>query len=308
VDFSRSVHYRAEFQGVADSEALAATDNYIAAGVAMLPGNGRVTKSVVPVAVATGYQVTVTLTSSVPTIFLGKAMPSLAMTVTSVALNPHPYGHFCAGAVDVATGLCDAHASAFSASAADTNTVYWYKVSSNGGIPADADMTQLWTNKAGVTNNPAPIPLEAGDKIGCAMRNTIGNYGSSCTGSRRNRVFTANTNQYGSQQGQTHTFCSHLVPPTNSSKGYTSSNNGAAVPPSNGSCRNYSDAAATLHAAPSCGQLGAKVITFYWNDMGGTTDDRDYNDAVYTYYCITAAPTAPGSAARRGRRWRGASS
>ena len=27
------------------------------------------------------------------------------------------------------------------------------------------------------------------------------------------------------------------------------------------------------------------TLTYYWNDMGGATDDKDYNDAVYTVTC-----------------------
>ncbi len=340
VDYSRAVHYTAELQGVADSAALAAAmlwqggtttaattaaSNYITAGVSKLQSNATVTPTVVTSAPTTGYQVDVTLSANLPTSFLGIIQPTIPVTVYSTALNPNPFGHFCAGAVTATTALCASTATAFSAGAADTNTVYWYIVPADGSMPADSALTQLWTNASGANNNPQPIPLDANQRIGFAMRNTTGNYGQTCTGSGGNRKCTNNTNQYGSTNGTTHTFYSHLVPPSNSSKGYTgvgatnnpnnvNSINGATgnncsmlvtvntaitdittTPPFSGSCPAYNNATATQYAAPTCSQLGSKLITFYFNDLGGTTDDKDFNDAVFTYYCGGNGTGATGS-------------
>ncbi len=341
VDFSRSVHFRSELQAVSDSAALAAAAlwaggtttaatqaaaNYITAGVGNLPQNGGVTNSVATSTISTGYQVDVSMTSSMTTTFLGIIMPSIAVKVYSTALNPNPYGHFCQGAAPSTAGMCGS-TSAFSASAADTNSIYWYYVPADGSVPADSAMTLLWSNAAGTNVNPAPIPLTSAQKVGFALRNVTGNYGSY---SSRNLCPSYNTttkvcnNQYGSAPGTTHTSYSHLVPPTNSTNGYNSTNNaantnningstgsncavqitlnntstGAATAPSyNGSCPAYNSGAGTTYATPTCAQLGSKVITFYWNDMGGTSDDRDFNDAIFTYYC---GANGTGSGGRTG--------
>ncbi len=325
VDYSRSVHYRAELQGVADSAALAAAtlwkggttsaaattaaNNYITAGVSRLPPNGGVTPTVATSSSNIGYSADVTLTSSMNTTFLGTVMPSIPVTVYATALNPKPYGHFCAGGASSSSGLCASNASAFSASAADTNKVYWYYVPSDGSVPADSDMTLLWSNAAHANNNPQPIPLDSNQQVGFALRNTTANYGS-YTNSQGHSV--QYTNQYGSAPGDTHTFYSHLVPPSNSSNGYNSSNNpgnansvngstgkncamqvtvnnsstgNATAPSFSGSCPDDSNTSVTQYSAPTCSQLGGKMITFYFNDMGGRTDDKDFNDGVFTYYC-----------------------
>ena len=335
IDYSRSVHFRSELQGVADSAALAgaalwtggtntaattAATNYITTGATRLQPNGGLTQDVQTSSSNIGYQVDVTLTSSMTTTFLGFIMPSIAVTVYATALNPKPYGHFCAGAISASQTLCG-NASAFSASAADTNTVYWYVVPADNSVPADTALTQLWSNGS-TSNNPQPIPLDANQKIGFAMRNVTGNYGTTCTGSGHSRVCTQNKNQYGSTLGGTHTFYSHLVPPTNSTNGYNSTNNASNVnsvngatgkncalqvtvnasatgystaPSASGTCPNYNDANATTYATPSCAQLAGKTITFYFNDMGGTTDDKDFNDAVFVYYCGGNGSGAGGS-------------
>jgi Flp pilus assembly protein TadG len=39
----------------------------------------------------------------------------------------------------------------------------------------------------------------------------------------------------------------------------------------------------------SCGQLGNQAVYYEWNDMGGGTDDYDYNDAEFGFYCGTGS-------------------
>jgi len=339
IDYSRSVHFRSELQGVADSAALAgaalwtggtttaattAVSNYITAGTGKLPPNGGVSQTVATSSSNVGYQVDVELDSSMLTTFLGIISTSISVKVYSTALNPKPYGHFCAGAITSTQTLCG-NASSFSASAADTNTIFWYYVPADGSVPPDTALTQLWTNASGTSNNPLPIALDSNQQVGFALRNVTGNYGThqSCTGSGHNQHCTnvQNTNQYGSTMGTTHTYYSHLQPPTNSTNGYNSTDNasnvnsvngatgsncalqvtlnssttGYSTTPSSGSCLAYNAAAGTTYATPTCAQLAGKQITFYWNDMGGTTDDKDYNDAVFTYYCGGNGTGASGS-------------
>src|ERR1019366_5364063 len=39
------------------------------------------------------------------------------------------------------------------------------------------------------------------------------------------------------------------------------------------------------NAAPSCSALNGSTYKYAWNDMGGTSDDKDYNDMVYQFSC-----------------------
>jgi len=323
IDYSRAVHFRAELQSVADSAALAAANDYdgtqigattatavgnayLSAGSARLPENAGLTTTVTPTVVGTGYQVAVTATASMTTTFLGVIMPSIPVTVSSTALNPQPYGTISPGFGGVG---------GFSASAADTNTTYWYTVPADGSIPPDSALNILWSNHSGIA--PATIPpiaLTPNQAIGFALRNTTGSYG---------------TNQYGSTTGHTQTFYSHLANPSDSVNGYTASNDskdpngvnganpatgtsaasgsqgtncslqivvvnadGTAAPPVSGAC--FSSAFA--FQAPTCKQLAGKQVVFYWNDMGGPTDDKDYNDTVFTYGCNGGGKVSAGFA------------
>ncbi|MCW3476819.1 pilus assembly protein TadG-related protein [Limobrevibacterium gyesilva] len=304
VDYSRSVHFRGELQGVVDSAALAGATvygggtssdptttatNYVTAGLSRLPANGGVTPSVSASAVTAGYQVVVSATATMNTTFLGILKPTIPVSVSATALNPFPYGHFEPGF---------GTAGAFKSSAADTNSLYWYNVPANNSVPPDTALTLLWSSNSGISpKSPPPIPLTPDQKIGFALRNTTGNYGKDSKGNYL-------TNQYGSTYKHTQTFYSHLSPPTNSTYGYNSTNNPKNVNSVNGaSGKNCTLQVVVVNAdgtapspaqacvgaqtmpAPTCTQLAGKKLVFYWNDMGGPTDDKDYNDAVFTYYC-----------------------
>jgi hypothetical protein len=48
------------------------------------------------------------------------------------------------------------------------------------------------------------------------------------------------------------------------------------------------------YAAPSCSDLNdpnvlkpGQAMRFFWNDMGGVADDRDYNDGEYNVTCTS---------------------
>jgi len=324
IDYSRAVHFRAELQSVADSAALAAANDYdgtqngattaaavgnayLSAGSARLPENAGLATTVTPTVVGTGYQVAVTATASMSTTFLGVLMPSIPITVSATALNPQPYGTISPGFGGVG---------GFSASAADTNTTYWYTVPSDGSIPPDSALNILWSNHSGIAPSTIPpIALTPNQAIGFALRNTTGS--------------TYGTNQYGSAPGNTQTFYSHLANPSDSVNGYTTSNDpadpygvngdnpatgssaasgsqgnncslqvivvnadGTAAAPAAHTC--FSSAFA--FQAPTCKQLAGKQVVFYWNDMGGPTDDKDYNDTVFTYGCNGGGKVSAGFA------------
>ena len=85
-------------------------------------------------------------------------------------------------------------------------------------------------------------------------------------------------------------------------------NNLPTSPPTSGQCYSTSDSrTGQQFANSSCSQLAGRTMMYWWNDMGGGTDDVDYNDFYYTLRCApgTASPNggtfatgAPASASR----------
>jgi Flp pilus assembly protein TadG len=305
IDYSRAVHFRAEVQGVVDSAALAGATAFVNAasqslavsvvtefmnaGIAKLPTNNGVsfsapTMTIINVAsTPAAYQVAVTATANVGTTFLGILIPSIPVTVSATAENP---------VVSAAANF-----SGFSSSAWDKNTIYWYPIppgSSNTYVPPNSALVAIWSDAGGVT--AAPASVAASQKIGFALVNITGglvaNYGA---------------NQYGGAYLSTHTFYSSLPNPSSSVNGYNSTNNpgnvngvngntgnncslqtavvpasGVIVAPPGGSCyppNTYQ------YMSPTCSQLGGQTIHYYWNDMGGNPDDKDYNDAEFSFSC-----------------------
>ena len=49
------------------------------------------------------------------------------------------------------------------------------------------------------------------------------------------------------------------------------------------------------NAQVSCSQIAGQTIAFFWNDMGGATDDLDYNDAQYKFSCSSSGGSGSGS-------------
>ncbi len=52
-------------------------------------------------------------------------------------------------------------------------------------------------------------------------------------------------------------------------------------PPTSGSCFSSRPSNSVF----SCKSIGSQYLTFYWNDMGGNPDDKDYNDAEISVSC-----------------------
>jgi Flp pilus assembly protein TadG len=116
---------------------------------------------------------------------------------------------------------------------------------------------------------------------------------------------TTSTTTYGSCKGTYQWFFSNVMPPSSNSYDTASATNGVdtgyatetlncslqvqissspvsgTTAPSSGSC--YSSL--PQYAYPSCTQLNGQYANFYWNDMGGYPDDKDYNDAEISISC-----------------------
>jgi hypothetical protein len=259
------------------------------AGIAKLPTNNGVSFAAPTMTIITiaskpaAYQVAVTATANVGTTFLGILIPSIPVTVSATAENP---------VVSAAANF-----SGFSSSAWDKNTIYWYLIppgSPNTYVPPAAALNAVWSNAGGVT--AAPASVAASQKIGFALVNITGglqgNYG---------------TNQYGGVYQSTHTFYSSLPNPSSSVDGYNSTNNPGDANGVNGNTGNNCSLQTAIvptsgtipsvpsgscypnnsfqYMAPTCSQIGGQTIRYYWNDMGGNPDDKDYNDAEFSFSC-----------------------
>jgi Flp pilus assembly protein TadG len=300
IDFARGQQFKAALQGTVDAAALAGASAYIdgssagaavtaatnslAAGQANLPSSiGPITTTKTAATTTTSggspaYGVTVTASATVATTLLAlfTATGSVLVSASATAINP---------AVVVNAGIGN-----FSSSAWDTNTIYWYIVPSDGSLPTLSAANIIYSNASGYNNNNPSVPAaQASQRIGFALRNVTG--GNQSYGG----------NQYGGAQGSTHIFYSHLGIPSSDAYPAVSANcslqtaqvtnpNNPPGVPSPGVCLPASPA----NAAPSCADLAGQTLKFFWNDMGGGTDDKDYNDAEYTMSCAPSGGNGSG--------------
>ena len=185
IDYSRAVHFRSELQGGVDAAAIAGVSAYISAGssstgttvansfitnsTALLPQNAGITYTVTPSTLTSngalqGYLMTVAATGKMKTTFLGLLQPSITVSVTATAENP------LVSANPTAAGT----AGAFSASAADHNTVSWYVVPPDGSLPTAQELNVMWSNQGGTYPATATFQVAASAKIGFALTNVTG--------------------------------------------------------------------------------------------------------------------------------------
>ncbi|MDE2006477.1 MAG: hypothetical protein KGI51_07925 [Rhodospirillales bacterium] len=298
VDLSRAAQFRSALQAAADSAALAGAaayntgtdaaaattvaDTYMTQAEASLPTNLGVTFSATPQAITNsagtviGYTVAVSAQGSIATTFMALAVSSVSAHIAAKALNP---------VVSINASLGNWKSSAW-----DANSIYWYVVPSDGSLPASSALHMLFTNTGPAPTSLPTIQLTAAQKIGFALKNVTGG------------IHGYGPNQYGSAQGHTNWIYSQLSPPSASAYPTeaancslqvvvaTASNPTPAETP--GSCSSGTPA----HATVNCGQMAGQSIFFFWNDMGGGTDDYDYNDAQYSLTCGTPTGGNPLSA------------
>lgn len=288
LDLMRAVDLRSQLQAAVDSAALAgataytsssgssdatkAAQNYMAGAIAKLTSNSGVTYTATPGTTTSGnatlYSMTVTATSAMPTTLMKMVTSSTPVKVTATAQN--------------ATYTISSTLSGFASNAYDANSIYWYVVPSDGGVPSSSAMTLLYSNTSSNNTKTVTTTITAGQKMGFALKNVTGGI----TGYGRNG--------YGGAQGSTHWFYSHLMPP--SSQAYSSVTkdcslqvlvSGSSSALKSGSCLS----SLPTYSAVNCSEAAGKTLTFYWNDMGGGSDDNDYNDAVYKVVCSSNSAT-----------------
>ncbi len=300
VDYGRGQLFRSTLQGAVDAAALAGASAYVnatssvaastaatdsmAASIAQLPEHtGAVTYTVTPSAGTSAYNMTVTAQATMPTTLLALIQGSVAISATAEATNPVVSGSSSTGS--------------FSSSAWDRNVVYWYIVPSDNSVPTLSSSNIIYSNAPGYDNsNPPKITASASQRIGFALVNTTG--GNESYGN----------NGYGAKPGSVHKFYSSISPPSlhaasTSSETYgnvtnncsvevmvVSSTTSTAQAPS-GSC----SATTPVNAAPSCSDIPGQILKIFFNDMGGGTDDYDYNDAEFTLKCASSGSSGTGS-------------
>jgi len=297
IDYAQAQNFKNALQGAVDAASLAGASaytstsgtstpttiatNYMNNAISKLPPNKGVTFTVSPATVTsggktTGYTIAVSASGSVSTAFMSLvAINTVPVTVAATSENPET--------------TASVSLNGFTSSACDGNSIYWYPIPSSANpntyVPPNSTMTQLWSNTTTVT--PKSFTLaSSSQQIGFALENVTGQkcgYGS---------------NSFGGAQNSTHMFYSNLYPPSKQAYPSVTQNHSLQVAelpagetqdqvvasmPQQAFNSNFAN------AAPTCGGLNGKTMVYAWNDMGGTGDDLDYNDGVYTFSCSAAA-------------------
>lgn len=322
VDYARLEQFKTQLQATVDSAALSGAaayvdsssasnaqtvaNNYLTSNIGLLPSHiGNVTTSAAAAQVTSGsnqgYTVTVTATATIGTTFMRMVTSTLNVSVSATAVNPIVQ-------ITIST-------SNFNSSAADLNTLWYWLINSSSpnAQPTTSNFTssQKLACNHNCTNSSVTFSATATQMIGMALENVTGgisDYG--CTqyqtapGSwkwvQRNGRWTQQW-VTSSCAGTTQWFFSNMMPPSNNTynsssidTGYTSVTQNCSLqvalstslpstttPPLSSQCFSSMPS----YAYPSCAQLNGQYATFYWNDMGGTGDDHDYNDAEISVKC-----------------------
>lgn len=314
VDMGRAVHFKTALQNAADNAALAGATvfttknvsqttvqntalNFMNQAIAALPTSSNVTAPSVTIAGSNSsyYTVQVSTTRAITTTFLSPVMSTMKVSVTATAKIPM-VNNISIGGGSGSSNLAPVKTSS---DAGDNNIIYAYAIPLDNSIPKPEDLHLLYNNdpKQAASNPTGPVKFSvaANQNIGFALMNKTGalsGYG---------------TNGYGGKQGSVHWMYSHLNPP--SSQAYpsvtqnclietsdmTKTPTSTAAAPNTGSCFSTTPGTYTQNLALDCTKNAGKVIRYYWNDMGGTKDDHDYNDMAYTVQCPSTTSTATSS-------------
>ena len=316
LDLARSINQQAEIQGAADAAALAGAGTYTGAATLVAAtaaatnymnqfkatsGLSALTFTVTPGTVAgsggsvTIYTMKVTASAPISNTLMAMAKSSNTIGVTAIAQNP---------VYNITITLSN-----FSSSAIDTDAISYYTVPADGSTPTTT--TPLYSNakSSTLTTGTVTIQLTASQKLGFMLTNTTdGNSVTTTTTCTLLQVLlqgcksgtTSNSygsNGYGGAANSVHYFYSHMMPPSKIAYPSVTQDcslqvlTSASAKPTSGSCLT----ALPTYATVNCVQASGMTLYYYWNDMGGTTDDKDYNDAVYSVACSQVSTTAPKS-------------
>jgi Flp pilus assembly protein TadG len=324
VDYTRATQFKTALQSLADSAALAGASVYVSdataanaitvatnywnAGLTKLyPSSGVGTPDITTSSDSSGYFVHVTVPdSTIKTTFLSLITNSITVKVNATAKDP------------IVTATINLNG--WTSDAGDGNSVYWYKVPQDDSVPAftqanidNGTYNLIFSNVVG-TSATLSSSIAAAQQIAFAFVNvTAGHspnwnycnqYGS-CATVATHLTNTLPTHIFYSQFSNPNSVTSTTAP---SGSGYTDATkyNGGAVkncslevtaytgtaptnPPTFGATPGTScstpPAQINPYFSPSCASLGGNSIHYAWNDMGGGTDDTDYNDGQYNFSC-----------------------
>ena len=312
LDYGRAVNLRTRMQNATDAAALAgavlytdssstttalataAATNYMSAFVSQMGTSSGITYAVTPTVVTSGgsttlYTMKVTASGSIATTLM-KVGGSTGATVatSSIANNP---------VYTVTLSM-----QGFSSSASDANAIYYYIVPSDNSAPAASALNLLATTSGsgngnngsyacnssstsstsgGCSNNgvttssksSATVTITASQSIGFSLRNVTG--GQSYYSS----------NGYGARWKSINWIYSKIYPPSKYTYSGVTTNHSLKTSTTNTSPSTGFTSALPSYATLNCSQAPGKTIYYFWNDMGGGSDDLDYNDAQYSVSC-----------------------
>jgi Flp pilus assembly protein TadG len=299
------------------TNATTVASNYLTSNETLLPSHvGSITTHVSASQVTTGsnqgYTVSVSATGAIGTTFMRLIASTLNVSASATAVNP---------LVTITINASNFNSSA----ADFNTLWYWLiSASSPNAIPATSKFTsssglKLGCN-SGCSNTSVTFTASASQQIGMALQNVtagLSDYGVNydCTSyqtvpstttttttydRQTHRDVTTTTTTYGTCKNSTQWYFSNLMPPSANSNNVSSIDTGYQIaqncnlqvqlststpstntPPISGQCFT----SLPQYAYPSCAQLNGEYANFYWNDMGGYPDDKDYNDAEISISC-----------------------
>jgi Flp pilus assembly protein TadG len=199
LDYTRASAIRAEMQNAADAAALAAAarlpdaaalanaETLFEAETSKLALKAPAT---IDVTKPSDYRITVAASGEVQTTLLALIGRTMNVGVAATAERAAP------------SKVVNLKVNKFNSDAYDANTISWYVVPKDEGVPADEDLTPILSNdpKHPIKNPPKQITIGADETIAFALTNVTGG------------VTPYGTNGYGQPQGSVHKYYSHFEP------------------------------------------------------------------------------------------------
>jgi Flp pilus assembly protein TadG len=296
-----------------------AATNYMNNAITALPHNNGVTFTVTPGTTSssgnvTAFQMTVTAVATFPTTLMSIWQSTMTITTSATANNPIVDAKF--DTAGFTSSACDANTiywyivpSGGGIPAASAMNQLWTNNSSSPTstatfqVAASQQIGFALQNVTGGRSSSYGGCTYGGNGYGTNQGNTQWFYsslqapssdattapGGASTGSNA-KICTSNCDSE-SQGYPTTQDCSLQVIKGTGSSGTTFSSPLQQCFTSNGYNEwGHSGSGQTMttemtNAVTSCSNLAGNTYEYAWNDMGGTTDDWDYNDLVYQFSC-----------------------
>ncbi len=317
----------------ASSEAVTVATTYVS--TASMPASMKLGTPTVTAASGTtnfngsSYNVTVTTSAKVTVPFLSKVYTSFTISATATASNPIATIKYTAGTFGSSAADWDA-VYLYPVPMSNGKPVYnslpssssFYEIGSNcNKSSSNYSSSSMCNGQSGATiSSTQTMPtITSTQPVAYVLSNMT--YGLSSSS-------TAATNGYGSQAGHTNYFFSAyeaMGEPPSQGANYSYQSNGRTVtttyptassslpncsltvqqvnsasPPTSPPYQNVcftdtSSQSGYQYAALSCAAMNGKSYMLWWNDMGGSKDDKDYNDSYFIVSCTVGAGSGTGN-------------